>query len=62
MARDDEHIDFDGYVVHRTDAAVLFFVKEADEEIWFPLSQVQVDDGDTSILVPLWLARERGLI
>jgi hypothetical protein len=61
MARDQEHIEFDGFVVHQTELAVLFFVEQADEEIWFPLSQCELDYTETSILVPRWLARAKGL-
>ena len=47
MARDDEHVELEGHVVHRTDKAVLFFITKLDDEpTWFPLSQC---DGGTSI-------------
>jgi len=61
MPRDSEHVTYDGEVRHRTDAAVLFWVEDLDEEIWFPLSQCELDGSATSILVPRWLARAKGL-
>jgi hypothetical protein len=62
MARDDEHITFDGHVVHETDAAVLFHVDDEDEDFWFPLSVVELDREGGSIMVPMWLADKRGLL
>lgn len=62
MARDGELIEFDGYVVHETDAAVLFHVDDVDEDIWFPRSVCELDISETSIRVPHWLARNKSLI
>jgi hypothetical protein len=56
----DDGIEFTGHIVHQTDAAVLFHVDDAGEEIWFPLSVCEVDDN--SIVVPRWLARARDLL
>jgi hypothetical protein len=61
MARDDEHIELEGHVSNRTDKAVLFWVEKLDEEVWFPLSQCELDSDENTLLVPLWLARQRGL-
>ena len=60
MNRDDEQISFDGEIVHRTDKAVLFHVDLIDEEIWFPLSQIEIATSGDSILVPRWLAKAKG--
>jgi len=56
---DRDSLEFDGHVVHQTDAAVLFHVDDVDEDIWFPLSVVELDSSKTSILVPRWLADEK---
>jgi hypothetical protein len=61
MAADHEHIEFDGHVVQTTDRAVLFHVDDADEDIWFPLSQVELSGDKGSILVPRWLPDKEGL-
>jgi hypothetical protein len=59
MPRDD-YVTFDGEVVHTTELAVLFRIDD-DEEVWFPFSQCELSDDETSILVPRWLARAKGL-
>lgn len=57
MARNDM-IEIACEIVHETDRAVL--VNDGDIEVWLPLSQVEVTDA--SVLLPEWLAEERGLI
>jgi hypothetical protein len=59
---DREHVTLDGEVRRRTDKAILFYIEAADEEVWLPLSQVELSDDETSVLVPRWLADEKGLI
>jgi hypothetical protein len=61
MAKDDEHVTFDGNVVHKTEAAILFHIDDLDEDVWFPISQCELDDSETSILVPRWLVDKKGL-
>jgi hypothetical protein len=61
MARDRDHIEFDGEVIHKTERAVLFWIDDLDEEVWFPLSEVELSSDETSLLVPQWLARSKGL-
>lgn len=61
MARDERHLTFDGEVEHETERAWLFYVTDLGEAVWFPKSQCQLDADETSILCPLWLAREKGL-
>jgi len=52
--------------VHETDNAVLVHDHATDEEIWFPLSQVEEmhrdKRGDGSIVVSDWIARQKGLV
>lgn len=61
MASDREHVTLDGEVRSRTDNGILFYVEVADEEVWLPLSQVELSDDETSVLVPRWLADAKGL-
>jgi len=63
MISDRDSVAFDGRVVHRSRSglSVLFYIKDSDEEHWFPLSQIELTDDDTSILMPNWLARKKGL-
>jgi hypothetical protein len=60
---DHEHLTFEGHVVHKpaNGKSVLFYIEDLEEEHWFPLSQVELDDDETSIMVPRWLAREKGI-
>lgn len=62
MIMDDEPTDeFDGKVIYQTELAWLFWVEDADEEIWFPKSQCDLDFTSTTITVPRWLAKAKGL-
>ena len=61
-------IDLSVMLHHRTDKAVLVS-DDGDKAsaVWVPLSQVEIDDdampGETvEIVIPEWLAQERGLI
>lgn len=51
---------------HETDDAVLVYDHATDEEIWFPLSQVEEmhrdRNGNGSIVVTDWIARQKGLL
>jgi hypothetical protein len=51
-------IDFDE-IVRETDKAKLF--KTAVGEVWIPKSQIE-DEGDDVIMIPEWLAIEKGLV
>ena len=57
----ERKIELEGEVRHETDAAWLFWVEDADEEIWFPKSQCEVSGDESSIMVPMWLVRAKGL-
>jgi hypothetical protein len=60
MPRSNELVEIDGEVRARTDRAVQFY--DGDVVVWLPLSQVELSDDETSVLVPRWLAEEKGLI
>lgn len=57
----DDQIEVEGHEVHRTDAGILWHAEEADEDIWFPLAQVEISGDGESLLVPKWLADKKGL-
>ena len=52
-------IDFDR-VVHRTAAAVLLEID--GEDVWLPLSAVEIDEDNKTVTMPERLANEKGLI
>lgn len=57
-------ISVDVTVMRKTDKAVLV-LDENDEETWLPISQVRIDyyeddDGRAELVLPEWLAREKG--
>jgi hypothetical protein len=55
-------VEVEGKVVAETDRAILVDVD--GDEIWFPLSQVEVDylnDDEVILTVPAWLARKLDL-
>jgi hypothetical protein len=65
--RDAEKIEVSVTFKHITDRAVL--VNDGDKDIWLPLSMVDGGDimamepGDVvELLLPEWLAKEKGLI
>lgn len=62
MARESGDVTFEGEVRHTTDDAILFYVEDHDEEVWFPASQCELSGDETSILVPRWLAQRKGLV
>lgn len=52
--------------LRETDDAVLVHDHATDEDIWFPLSQVEEmhrdKRGDGTIVVTDWIARQKGLL
>ena len=46
-------------IINETENAWLILIRE--EEIWFPKSQVEVDEDNNTISMPEWLATEKGL-
>lgn len=58
-------IDLEGFVHIKTEKAVLFSTDGVKANAaWLPLSQIECEDdeGPTEIVIPEWLAQERGLI
>ncbi len=47
----------------RTDAAILVVITD-DDEVWLPLSQIEIDDDGSCpvITMPYWLAETKGLV
>jgi hypothetical protein len=64
--REVEKIEVAVTFKHITDRAVL--VNDGDKDVWLPLSQVEYDFCDTEpgeaieIIVPEWIAKDKGLI
>ena len=63
----DSRVEVDVEEIRRTDAAIL--VRDADDkQIWLPLSQVVILEedflpgGSMKLLIPEWLAIEKGLV
>lgn len=55
----DRIVDVDVRVKARTDKAVLVTTDDEDE-VWIPLSHVEIDDGVATL--PEWLAIEKGMV
>jgi DNA-directed RNA polymerase subunit E'/Rpb7 len=56
---------FDGILKHETPYAIL--VEIDNEDVWLPKSQIEYDenaevDDDIEVIIPEWLADEKGLI
>ena len=58
----DEMDTYHGRVITTTGKAVLFYVEDVEEEVWFPLSVIELDENGKSLDCPRWLARQRGLL
>ena len=64
---DDELVEVEiSNVVRKTEDAFLV-VANLSEEVWLPKSQIEtveleVGDEDVSVLIPAWLAKDRGLV
>ncbi len=56
-------ISFDR-LVHETDDAYLISIGDWDDEqrFWLPKSKVDMGEDETFVLVPEWLAVEKGLV
>lgn len=58
-----EHINLCGEIRRETDLAILFY--DGDRETWLPKSQLEDItrySDEVEIVIPRWLAEERGLI
>lgn len=47
-------------LIHETELAWLMLIE--DQEVWLPKSQCEFDEDDGTVLVPEWLAVEKGLV
>lgn len=62
----NKDVELELIIVARTAAAYL--VSDADVEVWLPMSQITIEEGDIEIggvysfLIPEWLATEKGLV
>lgn len=59
---DGDMVSLEGEVVRETERAWLFCGGDFEEEVWLPKSQVEWDADEGVMLVPHWLAYEKGLI
>ncbi len=60
-----ELTDITAKLVHQTGKAIL--INDGDEDIWLPLSMIEFVTTDASkgiveVTLPLWLAKDKGLI
>jgi len=58
-----EFVEICGQVRIQTEKAILFY--DGKIEVWVPLSQLEdyeVKDEEVTIMIPEWLALEKGLI
>lgn len=58
--REARLVDIAGQVKHRTPNGVLFF--DGVREVWLPRSLVEWHEDDGVMVMPEWLATEKGLI
>ena len=61
MTRGNDHsdmIEIDGAIKAKTALAVLW--DDGETQAWLPLSQVEVADDGKSVLMPSWLAEDKG--
>jgi prepilin-type processing-associated H-X9-DG protein len=58
--RSSRLVDIAGQIRHRTKAGVLFY--DGAVEVWLPRSQVEWHEEDGVMVMPEWLATEKGLI
>lgn len=55
-------IDIRGSVLHKTEKAFRFRPEDSDEACWLPMSQCEWYPEDETMVIPEWLATEKGLI
>lgn len=53
-------VDIACEVQAETDKAYLIF--DGDTKVWLPKSQCEFDQDDKTMAIPIWLAKEKGLI
>jgi hypothetical protein len=58
--------ELDGAIEARTTSAVLFHTGDKSEAAWLPLSQIEIHEtgigGIVTVVLPEWLAIEKGLV
>lgn len=52
-------LDYDRVVTETTKAVLLDF---NGDEVWLPLSKIELDTDSETVTMPFWLATEKGLI
>ena len=62
----DELVSVSGIIKKKTDKAILLFDEELSSEVWLPISQIETGDdliigAEVDIIIPEWLARDKGL-
>ena len=61
MKRGNDHdssVEIDGRIKARTPLAILW--DDGDTQAWLPLSQIELADDEKSVLLPEWLAVDKG--
>lgn len=53
-------VDIAGEVRRETDRAFLLY--DGTQEVWLPKSQCEWDASDSTMAMPEWLAKDKGLI
>lgn len=59
---DDEMVEVFVELLIRETPDAWLILTAYDEEVWLPKSQVELDDDESVVRVPEWLALEKGLI
>jgi hypothetical protein len=55
-----EQIEVEGTIKVKRELSILF--DNGKKEVWLPLSQIEIADDETGILLPRWLAMSKELI
>lgn len=57
-------IEVEGYVLMKTGKAILFKREDDEQGVWLPLSKIGLLESDRGgravVLLPQWLAKEKG--
>ena len=60
MAKNSVLVDLSGEVRGETEKAYRFY--DGKTTVWVPKSQVEWDEEEKTMTMPVWLAQERGLV
>ena len=56
----------EGEIKVRPESGLAILFSDGDKEVWLPISQIEDEqeneDGTVTLLIPEWLAEEKGLI